>query len=176
MVAKIDHHGELLRPVMAEKIPGGEDISQVPMYSLTEMGRAFGLSRSTLHHYDRIGLLSPSARTRSKYRLYSQMDCEKLKIICRCRRIGLSLKEIHHLLSSEGEGSTEALRSRLCRLNGEVLRPQIRQRFLIYLLHLRGMIWQSTTMDRDIWAEKIQPLQVMRKGNPDRGVICKAAQ
>jgi len=33
-----------------------------------------GLTVRTLHHYDEIGLLSPSGRSRSGYRLYSDED------------------------------------------------------------------------------------------------------
>jgi len=47
------------------------------MYRIRELAGLFGLSRSTLLYYDRIGLLSPSARSESGYRLYSAADRER---------------------------------------------------------------------------------------------------
>jgi DNA-binding transcriptional MerR regulator len=43
-------------------------------YSISKLARAFGLSRSTLLYYDRIGLLAASGRTGSGYRCYSEKD------------------------------------------------------------------------------------------------------
>jgi len=39
-------------------------------YPDSQLAGRFGLSRSTLLYYDSIGLLSPSERTASNYRLY----------------------------------------------------------------------------------------------------------
>jgi DNA-binding transcriptional MerR regulator len=43
-----------------------------------ELARRTGLTVRTLHHYDEIGLLSPSARTESGHRLYGQADVLRL--------------------------------------------------------------------------------------------------
>src|SRR5262245_19662656 len=58
--------------------------SPAPMktYSISRLARAFGLSRSTLLYYDRIGLLAPSGRTGSGYRSYSEKDYRQLERIC----------------------------------------------------------------------------------------------
>jgi len=53
-----------------------------------------GLSIRTLHHYDRIGLLSPSARTQAGYRLYQHGDMDRLHRIMALRKFGLSLADI----------------------------------------------------------------------------------
>lgn len=42
------------------------------------LARAAGLTVRTLHHYDHIGLLSPSARTGAGHRLYSEADVARL--------------------------------------------------------------------------------------------------
>lgn len=59
-----------------------------------ELARLTGLTVRTLHHYDSIGLLSPSARTQAGYRLYQHSDMARLHRIMALRRFGLSLAEI----------------------------------------------------------------------------------
>lgn len=77
------------------------------MISISQAANHFGLSRSTLLHYDKIGLLSPSYRTSAGYRLYESHDIERLETICRLRRTGLSLEAIRRLLDeSENESGS----------------------------------------------------------------------
>ena len=48
----------------------------------------FGVTVRTLHHYDEIGLLVPSDRTRAGYRLYTDDDLERLQQILLFRQCG----------------------------------------------------------------------------------------
>jgi DNA-binding transcriptional MerR regulator len=68
-------------------------------YSITELARQFGLSRSTLLYYDRIGLLRPGGRDANRYRRYSAADRNRLEAICRFRQAGLGLEQIPALLA-----------------------------------------------------------------------------
>ena len=43
-----------------------------------EVAALAGVTVRTLHHYDRIGLLSPSGRTSSGYRQYGPSDLDRL--------------------------------------------------------------------------------------------------
>lgn len=43
-------------------------------YQVKEVAQLSGVSIRALHHYDRIGLLVPSARSAAGYRLYSNID------------------------------------------------------------------------------------------------------
>jgi DNA-binding transcriptional MerR regulator len=45
----------------------------------------------TLHHYDEIGLLAPSARSDAGYRLYSHADLLRLQEILVWRQLGFAL-------------------------------------------------------------------------------------
>lgn len=67
-----------------------------------ELARRTGLTVRTLHHYDSIGLLRPSARSDSGYRLYNQADVTRLHGIQVLRRIGLPLEEIGAMLADAG--------------------------------------------------------------------------
>ena len=44
-------------------------------YRFGEFAARTGVSVRTLHHYDRIGLLTPSGRTEAGYRLYARAIC-----------------------------------------------------------------------------------------------------
>jgi DNA-binding transcriptional MerR regulator len=48
----------------------------------------------TLHHYDEIGLLSPSGRSAAGYRIYEEHDLERLQRILFYRELGFALEEI----------------------------------------------------------------------------------
>ncbi|MGO9900121.1 MAG: MerR family transcriptional regulator [Solirubrobacteraceae bacterium] len=63
----------------------------------------------TLHHFDELGLLSPSGRTEAGYRLCSERDLERLQEILGWRALGFSLDEIGALLDEAGHDRLFAL-------------------------------------------------------------------
>ena len=65
-----------------------------------------GVTVRTLHHYDEIGLVRPSARTASGYRAYSAPDVERLREVLVYRRLGFALGEVAALV---GDPSTDAV-------------------------------------------------------------------
>ena len=73
-----------------------------------------GVSVRTLHHYDEIGLVRPSARTSAGYRAYSAADVERLREVLAYRRLGFGLREVGELV---GDPSTDAA-ARLRQLRG----------------------------------------------------------
>lgn len=68
------------------------------MYQVKDVTRLTGVSVRALHHYDEIGLLSPSGRSDAGYRLYSDDDLLRLQQILIGRELGLSLEEIRRSL------------------------------------------------------------------------------
>jgi len=69
-----------------------------------ELAKYTGLTVRALHYYDRIGLLKPSGRSQSGYRLYNQADVARLHGIQALRRLNLSLGDIGRLFE-EGSAS-----------------------------------------------------------------------
>ena len=69
------------------------------MWKVGELARATGVSVRTLHHYDRIGLLSPAGRTPSGHRLYGDVEIRKLRQIRSLVSVGLPLGEVQRLLA-----------------------------------------------------------------------------
>lgn len=68
------------------------------MYRVGEFAEKAGVTVRTLHHYDRLGLLSPAHRTEGGYRLYGERDFARLQQIVTLKFIGLPLKQIKALL------------------------------------------------------------------------------
>lgn len=64
-----------------------------------QLAQRSGLTVRALHHYDSIGLLTPSARSAAGYRLYGHDDIVRLHQIQALRRLGLALAEIGAMLS-----------------------------------------------------------------------------
>lgn len=70
-------------------------------YTINELAKLAGISTRTLRYYDEIGLLSPARMSSNKYRIYGQEDVDRLQQILFYRELGVSLKEIKKILSSE---------------------------------------------------------------------------
>jgi MerR family transcriptional regulator, thiopeptide resistance regulator len=73
------------------------------VYRAREFADLAGVTVRALHHYDRVGLLEPSGRSASGYRLYTDADLARLEQIVVLKSVGLPLKGIRGLL---GERST----------------------------------------------------------------------
>ncbi|VVE86275.1 MerR family transcriptional regulator [Pandoraea bronchicola] len=65
-----------------------------------ELAKRSGLTVRTLHHYDTLGLLTPSARSDAGYRLYDRSDIARLHQIQALRRFGMSLTDIGQWLAN----------------------------------------------------------------------------
>ncbi|MBM4826339.1 methyltransferase domain-containing protein [Streptomyces actuosus] len=69
-----------------------------------------GVSVRTLHHYDEIGLVRPSARTPAGYRAYAPGDVERLREVLGYRRLGFALREIAALVDDPATDAVAHLR------------------------------------------------------------------
>ena len=70
------------------------------VFRVGELAKRTGVSVRALHHYDAIGLLAPSHRSESRYRLYDRKDIVRLQEIKSLRQLGFSLEEIRDLLAA----------------------------------------------------------------------------
>jgi methyltransferase (TIGR00027 family) len=74
-----------------------------------ELAKRAGLTVRTLHHYDHIGLLAPSGRSESGYRLYNQADVIRLHRIQALKQFGCSLADIRVFLQDPATSPVEIL-------------------------------------------------------------------
>ena len=88
------------------------------VYRIREFATLAGVTVRALHHYDRLGLLKPSGRSRSGYRLYRDRDLVRLEQIVVLKFLGLPLKQIARLLKRESS-LADALRRQQVVLAGK---------------------------------------------------------
>ena len=79
------------------------------MMTVHEVSRLTGVSIRALQYYDRIGLLSPAARTDAGYRLYDESALEILQQILLFRELEFPLKDIQRILQSPSYDRDKAL-------------------------------------------------------------------
>ncbi len=126
------------------------------MHKITAIARQFGLSRSALLYYDRIGLLSPSGRSEAGYRLYSAEDRDRLATICSLRQAGLGVKDIQRVLSLEESANGVVLQRRMRELGDEIRTLQAQQRLLGKMLQLRSLGGLPAAVDKRAWIEMLR--------------------
>ena len=80
------------------------------MYKINEVSKLTGVSIRMLHHYDKIGLLSPSKRTDSNYRIYNDEDITRLYQILLFKELEFPLQEIKQILDDKEFNREEALK------------------------------------------------------------------
>lgn len=78
-------------------------------YRVKDVAELSGLTIRALHHYDSIGLLTPSARSGAGYRLYDDGDLMRLQQILIGRELGLPLEDIRRALDDPGFDRRAAL-------------------------------------------------------------------
>ena len=64
-----------------------------------EFAQASQVPSDTIRYYEKIGLLKPSQRSASGYRLYDSNDIETLRFIRSAQSLGMSLDTIKQLLA-----------------------------------------------------------------------------
>lgn len=115
-----------------------------------EMAEAAGVSRDTLRHYERKGVLSRPVRSPKGYRLYSTNLVERVKMIRRALAVGFTLDEIARIFAERSRGNApcrevyalavtklENVRERICEM--ETLRGELENLVLEWDGKLEGV-------------------------------------
>ena len=79
------------------------------MKTVHEVSKLAGISVRTLHHYDAIGLLSPTKTTEAGYRLYDDDALARLQCILLFKELEFPLKDIKEILDSPNFERNKAL-------------------------------------------------------------------
>jgi DNA-binding transcriptional MerR regulator/uncharacterized glyoxalase superfamily protein PhnB len=80
-------------------IRNGHQQQHLRTWKVGALAKATGLTVRTLHHYDEIGLLQPSARLAGGHRLYDADDVARLYRIIRLRQLGFALSQVAEVLA-----------------------------------------------------------------------------
>lgn len=78
-------------------------------YSIRQLADLAGISTRTLRYYDEVKLLSPSRISPTGYRIYSEVEVDKLQQILFYRALGISIHEIKSILLDPNYDELKAL-------------------------------------------------------------------
>ena len=126
------------------------------MYHISQLARQFGLSRSTLLYYDRIGLLPPSGRSEAGYRHYTTADRGRLESICSLRRAGMDIEGIKAILATAGDDTTSVLRRRLDEIGAEIEALRSKQHLLAGMLKVQGEGGPGSTVNKEMFVAMLR--------------------
>ncbi|QQE78321.1 MerR family transcriptional regulator [Alicyclobacillus sp. SO9] len=93
-------------------------------WKVGELAKLTGLTIRTLRFYDEIGLFSPSARSDTGHRLYSEADVLRLQQILSIKQLGLSLDEVKSVVNGERFSPLETVLLQIARLKDNIRMEQ----------------------------------------------------
>jgi len=108
------------------------------MYTVTQLARACGISRTALLYYESIGLMAAPPRSSGNYRRY-----------------GLKLDDIRILLDKPAGDAAAVLQRRLMEIDGEIAELRQHQQSILKLLKNKAMR-RTKDMTKLKWVEIMQ--------------------
>ncbi len=79
------------------------------LFTIGEAAKAAHVPTSTVRYYEREGILRPTTRSASNYRLYSDEDVHRLRFIRAAQATGFTLGDITQLLRPTACGRVQRL-------------------------------------------------------------------
>jgi DNA-binding transcriptional MerR regulator len=73
-----------------------------------QLARSADVKIDTVRYYEKQGLIS-AKRTTNGYRTFDNADLDRLRFIRRCRKLGMSLPEVRHLLGVVDQPETDCI-------------------------------------------------------------------
>lgn len=126
-----------------------------------ELARKAGLSVRALHHYDSIGLLSPSQRTDGGARLYGRDDLIRLHRIEALKRFGYSLPDIKASLDGQrASAPIPILQRQIAELDAQASRAQRLSRHLRHLVEMLAAGGETPATD---WLNTLELMDMYKK-------------
>ncbi|WP_210448807.1 MerR family transcriptional regulator [Vibrio crassostreae] len=115
------------------------------MYRISELAELVGLSRSTLLYYGKLGLIE-AQRQSNGYRLYSEKDLQRVRLLQQLQAGGLTLKECQACLDAKIDRGL--LENRLKQLDEELVQKQRSRDLLAAMLGEGGLDEWHESMDK----------------------------
>lgn len=126
-----------------------------------ELAKRAGLSVRALHHYDAIGLLSPSQRTDGGARLYGRDDLIRLHRIEALKRFGYSLPDIKASLDGQQVSTPiQILQRQIAELDARASRAQRLSRHLRHLVEMLAAGSEAPAID---WLNTLELMNMYQK-------------
>lgn len=112
------------------------------MYRISELGKLVGLSRTALLYYEKVGLVS-GKRLENGFRVYSERDAQRIRLLQLLQSAGLSLQEC--LACMNGKVDRQQLLDRLQNLGNEITKKIEAKNLLEALLGInQTRVWHES--------------------------------
>ncbi|MGX0523509.1 DNA-binding transcriptional MerR regulator [Ralstonia pickettii] len=118
-----------------------------------DLAKRCGLSVRMLHHYDTIGLLTPSARSDSGYRLYDKADVACLHQIQALRRLGMLLADVGASLANPDIPFTTIVERQIAMLDQQITQASV---LCDRLLRLHGQLVREEEPELTEWLTTLE--------------------
>jgi DNA-binding transcriptional MerR regulator len=142
------------------------------MYTVKQLSTLAGVSVRTLHYYDEIGLLKPSAVGQNSYRYYTDEALFRLQQILFFREMELELGQIQQILDRPGFDLITALQTHRHTLQEKIERLQtLMQTIDKTIHHLTGEVNMSKKKIFEGFSEEKQKeyeQQALQRYDPER--------
>ena len=119
--------------------------------TVTALARRCGVSRSTLLHYESLGLLRRPPRTAGNYRAYGDQDLARVQQIGVYRKVGLGLDAIRAVLNRPEGDAAGVLQRRLVEIDAEIETLRGHQRAILRLLERSRNFRRIQMITKDKW-------------------------
>ena len=125
-----------------------------------QLAKQVSLSVRTLHHYDEIGLLSPSVRTPAGHRLYNSKDIALLHRIQALKQLGLSLQKIAEIIQKNSQSLPDIIAQQISAIDREMAQAaQLKSK----LVRLHDGLQAGREPDMASWLDTLALMNVYEK-------------
>lgn len=125
-----------------------------------QLAKKVCLSVRTLHHYDDIGLLSPSVRSEAGHRLYNTADIARLHRIQALKQLGISLQKIAGILQDNSQQLPDIIEQQIANIDQEMEQAaQLKTK----LLALQRNLQNGNEPDMASWLDTLALMNVYEK-------------
>lgn len=125
-----------------------------------QLAKQICLSVRTLHHYDEIGLLSPSVRTPAGHRLYNAKDIALLHRIQSLKQLGLSLQKITDIVQESSPPLPDIIAQQIIQLEREITQAE---QLKTKLVRLQKSLHEGHEPDMTSWLDTLALMNVYEK-------------
>ena len=91
--------------------------------TIGQLAKLTSVPPKTIRYYEEVGVLPPSERSESRYRLYSETDVRRLELIRRARARDMTLPEVRELVEWASSGTCNDFQGRFL----EVVRRKLEE-------------------------------------------------
>ncbi len=124
------------------------------MFTVTQLARRCGVSRTALLYYESIDLMPRPRRSGGNYRCYGEADLRRLQQIRAYRDAGLKIGDIRAILKTNPDrpalGAAGVLKRRLLELDAEIGTLRAHQQAIVRILE-RNALGKAKMITKEKW-------------------------